>query len=262
LDDKTTVPTVAKPSQIISRFLLQTCHPPPPLGSSILKARKTSAPPKDFSWEYPVPNNEFLGPLNFVVGRNFLKCFAESEILAMESRLDGSLSNDEKHELLLKLLREKLEAEDKAAAPQTLCDVNHKAWDDIQLGIVTMQGQLSHLSDQEATVRLLISARTDPTNLSHFYNLSSILLQQKKYAEAEETALPVKDWLDGKLGKESPQALGSRTTIAQAVWKQGRVERRGDSWRRWRPLLREEARGRLGFIWMSRGRFWGGLEGS
>jgi hypothetical protein len=179
---------------------------------------------KDFSWEYPVPNNEFLGPLNFVVGRNFLKCFAESEILAMEPRLDGSLSNDEKHELLLKLLREKLEAEDKAAAPQTLCDVNHKAWDDIQLGIVTMQGQLNHLSDQEATVRLLISARTDPTNLSHFYNLSSILLQQKKYAEAEETALPVKDWLDGKLGKESPQALGSRTTIAQAVWKQGRVE--------------------------------------
>jgi hypothetical protein len=87
-----------------------------------------------------------------------------------------------------------------------------------------MQGQLNHLSDKEATVRLLISARTDPTNLSHFYNLSSILLQQKKYAEAEETALPVKDWLDGKLGKESPQALGSRTTIAQAVWKQGRVE--------------------------------------
>ena len=164
----------------------------------------------------------------------------------MEPKLDSSLSNDEKHELLLKLPREKLEAEDKAAGPQTLYDINHRAWDKIQLGIVTMQGQLDQLSDQEATVRLLISARTDPTNLSHFYNLSSILLQQEKYAEAEGTALPVKDWLDGKLGKESPQALGSRTAIAQAVWKWGRVEGARGILEEMESIIEGEARGQIG----------------
>jgi predicted Zn-dependent protease len=142
----------------------------------------------------------------------------------METRLDGSLSDMEKHELLLKILNEKLEAGDKAAAPKTLEEVDHKAWDDVMLAVVTMQGQLNRLSDQEATLRLMIDKKADPTNLSHFHNLAEALLRQGKYAEAEDMETKARDWLDGKLGKDSPQSLGARKIIAEAVWKQGRVE--------------------------------------
>lgn len=179
---------------------------------------------KSFSWEYPVPKNAFWGPLDFVVGRNFLKCFSSSELQAMELRLIGSLPNFEKYELLLKILNEKLEASNKAATPRTMQEVDHKAWDDLMLGIVTMYARLNRLSDQESTVRLLIAKRQDPSNLSHFYNLAGVLLEQGKYAEAEERASKARDWLDGKLGKDSPQALGARKIIAEAAWKQGRVE--------------------------------------
>ena len=180
---------------------------------------------KSFAWEYPVPNNAFWGPLDFVAGRNFLKCFSSSELQAMEPRLIGSLPNPEKYELLLKILNEKLEAGDKAAAPKTLQEVDHKVWDDLMLGVVTMYARLNRLVDQESTLCLLIAKRQDPCNLSHLYNLAGVLLEQGKYAEAEEMASEARDWLDGKLGKESPQALGARKIIVEAVWKQGRVEK-------------------------------------
>jgi len=38
----------------------------------------------------------------------------------------------------------------------------------------------------------------------------------------------VKGWLEGKLGKDCPQALGAWRIIVQAVWKQG-AGRRGEA---------------------------------
>lgn len=137
----------------------------------------------------------------------------------MEPRLDSSLSNDEKYELLMKLLEEKLEAGD---GDKRLYETNYQQWDGIWLGIATMRARLG--MDDEETIRMLVERRKDKTNLSHLHNLSAVLLKKGKYAEAEEKAEKVKEWLDGKLGRDSPQALGSRKIIAQAVWKQGRVE--------------------------------------
>jgi tetratricopeptide (TPR) repeat protein len=89
-----------------------------------------------FSWEYPLPDNEFWNTLDFVVGRNFLQCFSEDEIKQMH--FDDTLSKRGKLELLLNLLREKLSSQDAAAAPQTLYCVNYAAWDKLLLGISTM----------------------------------------------------------------------------------------------------------------------------
>jgi hypothetical protein len=72
---------------------------------------------KNFSWEYPVPDNGFRNILDFVVGRNFMQCFSEDEMKQMH--FDDTLSKRGKLGLLLNLLREKLSSQDAAAAPQT-----------------------------------------------------------------------------------------------------------------------------------------------
>lgn len=187
---------------------------------------------KNFSWEYPVPTNEFWNPLDFVVGRNFLQCFSADEIARLP--LDSTLNKDGKLELLLQLLQERLSSRDAAAAPRTLYDVNYEAWDKLLLGICTMQGQLGQSAEAEKTIRTLVDRRKDKTNLSHLHSLSGLLAEQGRYAEAEETEMPVKLWLDERLGKDSPQALGSRRIIAKVMWKQG-PSRQGEA----RELLAE-----------------------
>lgn len=190
-----------------------------PTGYRYSQGKKDIGEAANFSWEYPVPANEFWNTLGFVTGRSFLQCFSADEIARLP--LDSTLSKSGKLELLLKLLREKLSSQDAAAAPQTPYDVNYEAWDKLLLGIYTMQGQLGQSADAEKTIRMLVDRRKDKTNLSHLHSLSGLLDEQGKYAEAEETEEPVKLWLDERLGKDSPQALGSRRIIVRAIWKQG-----------------------------------------
>jgi hypothetical protein len=174
---------------------------------------------KNFSWEYPVPDNKFWRDLDYVVGRNFLQCFSADEIKLLP--FDDSPSKSDRLELLLRLLREKLSSEDAAAAPQTVYDVNYDAWEKLLLAIYTIQMQQDRHADTEQTIRTLVERRKDKSNLSHFHSLSGLLCNQGRYTEAEETEISVKRWLDEYLGKDSPQALGSRRIIAQSVWKQG-----------------------------------------
>jgi hypothetical protein len=181
---------------------------------------------KNFSWEYPVPINAFWDPLDFLIGRNFLQCFSADEISQLP--LDDSLSKDGKLELLLKLLQDELASEDKAAAPQTLYDVDFPAWDKLLLAIHTMQLRLKRLDSAESTLRELIDRRKDPTNLCHLHSLSCLLEQRGDYMGAEQTERLVKVWLDGKLGNDSPQSLGSRRIIARNLWRQG-GEKRGEA---------------------------------
>jgi hypothetical protein len=95
---------------------------------------------KSFSWEYPVPVNKFWDDLKFTDGRNFLQCFTSDEIEQLP--LDDSRDITGKLELLLKLLQDKLSAEDALASPRTLYDVDFQAWDKLLLGISTIQERL------------------------------------------------------------------------------------------------------------------------
>ncbi|KAJ5615951.1 hypothetical protein N7537_001065 [Penicillium hordei] len=53
--------------------------------------------------------------------------------------------------------------------------------------------------------------------------LAEHLVKTVKYKEAEETELPVCEWMDARphLGKASPQALNVRRIITRALWGQG-----------------------------------------
>ncbi|KAH8682057.1 hypothetical protein BX600DRAFT_447697 [Xylariales sp. PMI_506] len=179
---------------------------------------------KQFSWEYPVPDSPFWNDLPFVVGRNFLTCYSPEEIAALPIDLDSSLDKNTKLELLLNILEEKAKNEDLVASPQTYYDVDYEGWENVWLGISTIQDLLERFDDQEMTVRMLCDRRKDKNNLSHFHSLSVILLRKQQFADAEKTEIPVLKWLEKLLGSDSPQALGSRRIIARAVWQMGRIE--------------------------------------
>ncbi len=73
---------------------------------------------------------------------------------------------------------------------------------------------------------MLCERRRDRGNLSHFHTLAGMLLATGRYEEAEKMEVDVKGWLESKLGKDSPQALGAWRIIVQAVWKQGAGRRK------------------------------------
>ncbi|KAK5652325.1 hypothetical protein OQA88_10675 [Cercophora sp. LCS_1] len=175
---------------------------------------------KNFSWEYPVPDNAFWNDLKFVIGRNFLTSFSPEEISQLPIDPNSTQSKSEKLELLLHLLREKIAAQDAEALPQTFYDINYEAWETTWLAVHTLQYELG-LPEAEQTIRMLIDKRKNKANLSHFHTLSVVLFEKGRYADAEEMERPVLEWLVGRLGDTSPQALGSRRIIARAIWKQG-----------------------------------------
>lgn len=182
---------------------------------------------KNFTWEYPVPDNAFWNDLKFVVGRNFLSSFSPEEISQLPIDPNSTQSKSGKLELLLQLLQEKIAAQDAESSPQSFYDTDYEAWETTWLAIHTMQYELG-LPEAEQTIRMLIDRRKNKANLSHFHTLSVLLFEQGQYAEAEEMERPVLDWLVSRLGDTSPQALGSRRIIARAIWKQG-PERRAEA---------------------------------
>jgi hypothetical protein len=187
------------------------------------KNKKDVGEAKNFSREYPVPDNEFRNTLDFVVGRNFMQCFSEDEMKQMH--FDDTLSKRGKLGLLLTLLREKLSSQDAAAAPQTLYYVNYAAWDKLLLGIYTGQILLGHVEEAEKTIRTIVDQRKDKTNLSNLHSLSFLLEQQGKYAEAEDTEVSVIRWLHEQLGKDSPARVGVKEDHSPGYVETDAIER-------------------------------------
>lgn len=87
-----------------------------------------------------------------------------------------------------------------------------------------MQHELGR-SEADEAMRMMYERRKDKANLSHLHTLAALALEKGRYAESEKAGTEVLVWLEEKLGKDSPQALGSRRIIAQALWKQGTSRR-------------------------------------
>lgn len=176
---------------------------------------------KNFNWEYPVPVNSFWNDIDFNTARSFFLAFSNEEIEKLPSQLDqeGSLGQKEKLELLLKILRSKLETEDQVNAPKTFYNVNYKAWVKVWLGIAGLQSAL-HDPEVEETLRMLINKREDKEDMSQVHGLAGVLFDKGKYTEVEELEPRAIEWLDKKLGKSSPQAISARQLLAEAIWKQ------------------------------------------
>jgi hypothetical protein len=190
------------------------------------------AAPQKFAWDYDVPNDAFWDSLPFTTGRNFLQCFSASELDAsVSSRLDPSLSTDEKHRLLLELAEQKLAREEAAAQTsdqKPLHEKNYDLWQKLMLALETMQHSLGLLADEEKTLSAML-AHPRPgqaKNWSALNMMSRLLQDQGRYAEAERAALEVQPWMEEhpQLGRGSPPAMGNMRMILTAVWKQRRYD--------------------------------------
>ncbi|KAK3389314.1 hypothetical protein B0H63DRAFT_463373 [Podospora didyma] len=211
----------------------------------------TSKEAQAFSWEAPVPVNRFWDDFDYCLSRNFLGNFTNDELRSQQSAIDpdSEAPKTEKLELLLRLLEEKLATEEEVSvvwfdAPLHVRE--YKRWQSLVQGIYTMQDALDRLDDAEKSIRLLVdrcppgggqqdengssSSLVSSANVGALHMLGDHLVKMKKFVEAEETALPVREWMDAspKLGRDSPQALGSRRIILRALWGQG-PERKADA---------------------------------
>jgi hypothetical protein len=180
-----------------------------------------------FSWEYPVPDNTFWKDLSFTLGSNFLSNYSEEEIQKLPINPDSTSKKDEKLNQLLQLLQERLAEKNLEAAPRTLYDVDFPTWNKLYLPMFEIQSELG-LPIAETTLREMCDRRKDKSNLSQIHTLAGLLVKKGEYAEAEKLETEVKPWMEGKLGKDSPQALSAARILLEAVWRQ-EIERRGEA---------------------------------
>lgn len=184
---------------------------------------------RHFSWEYPVPDNDFWRDLPYSLSRNFLQSFPSEKLKQLSHRFDDTLGRVAKLELLAELLRDELKEQDDAAASgesgRTFYDVDYIRWRAVWLAIASAQLELGQGAAAEDTLRMLHEKRRDPANLSHLHSLASLLLARGAYAETEKMETDVRAWLDGCLGRDSPQALSARRMLAEATWRQGSTRR-------------------------------------
>jgi hypothetical protein len=178
----------------------------------------------DFSWEYPVPDDEFWNTLKYATSRNFFQSFTPEELAPM--KFDPKLNQTEKLQLLSKLLQDKLAFKDAEHAPKHLYVVNYPLWMKIMVAQWSMQHDLDNEEELEKISLDMLDKNPDPKNLSALNILVHLREKQGRYKEAGETLrADVLPWMRNHetLGVDSPQALGTMRRLVVCAWKQGKV---------------------------------------
>ena len=193
----------------------------------------TSEAAKAFTWELPVPVNNFWDSFEYCVAGSFLWNFTDKEYEKLP--IDPDCTDDQRTKSLfcIQLLKDKLAEEEAVTSPpNSLHTIDYKRWYRLWQGIYTMQNVID-LPEAEQTVRMLVATRPAQnfeSNVVPPHMLADHLVKIGKYEEAEEIERPVLVWMDAKphLGKESPQAINARRIIAKALWFQG-LSRRAEA---------------------------------
>ena len=179
-----------------------------------------------FEWDFDVPTDGFWEDLDYRLIKAFLQCYAEPEIVEMT--FDETLSTDDKLASLLKYLENTLANKENKSRLETglpLKEYDNNAWRTILLGLGTIEYFLGHWEAEERYARERYENGPDGAkDMSALQELSIVMERQGKYSEGESMAKSVLEWMDElpKLGRDSPQAIGSACVLAICVWKQGR----------------------------------------
>lgn len=157
--------------------------------------------------------------------QNVQRIFTDAEVLALGLDEHAPKSTDEKLRFLLQLVEQKL-ATLEAATPRGLRQTDWPLWVNIMAAIFELQ-QTLNMREADVTLDTLIGHGKDGgKNYAFVYQLARVKLQSGQYSEAEALAKETLPWMEKHeaLGKDSPQALGARRIILQAVAKQGRTD--------------------------------------
>jgi hypothetical protein len=177
-----------------------------------------------FSWEFPVPDNDFWRSFRYPSARNFIQCFTEDEIKAFQlHERHGTESPEAKQKLLINALQEHMKSEETDNQP--LYKTDNASWVRHMMAVTALY---SETGDLDAQIQMAETLREHADNpISHEHSLASMLIQRGQpgdFQKAEEFEGPFLAYVDKRLGQDSPQSLSSRRITAKAVWMQDRQD--------------------------------------
>ncbi|KAF2268685.1 hypothetical protein CC78DRAFT_540537 [Lojkania enalia] len=160
----------------------------------------------NFSWEHPVPDNDFWRSFRYPSARNFLQCLSPKEADALQlNEKYSSLPLEEKQSVLVKTLEDRIKREEIDRKP--FRETNHAAWRKTMLAISSMYYDAGKLDETMKIAEMLIEHRVDKSNPSFHHSLATMPVDRGEsddFVRAEEMELACTVWLDEILGKDSP----------------------------------------------------------
>jgi len=90
-----------------------------------------------------------------------------------------------------------------------------------------LQKEFGSGKEARETIHLLISANGGRDNVAAQQSYAHQLIDEGDFVEAEKVICPACEEIDGygNLGRDSPQGTGSRGTLLEALWGQGKERR-------------------------------------
>lgn len=176
-----------------------------------------------FEWDFDVPDTPFWKDFDMRVARNFITCYEPGELDNIPFSKYAGLPETDKLKFLLSELESRLSAHEAAVAPEKLHQANPVAWSRLLLGMSTLQKFLGMSQEEAETIRVMLSTTEGNARVPWLNMLADLDVRNGNFAEAESLAREVLPWMQKheRLGRDSPQALGTTRTIIRSMWKQG-----------------------------------------
>ncbi|POS77480.1 hypothetical protein DHEL01_v204114 [Diaporthe helianthi] len=190
---------------------------------------KNPSAPK-FSWDYDVPEIPFWSNLKYTTGRNFLQCYDEAEIRAMDPDFErrGTSAKQDRLQFLLEKLDVTFSARDTAAGPGGLATTDYPQWMRMTLARMTLLSELGMQAEQEAAIQAMMDtpnpAKPGVVNISAVNMMAGLKEEQGLFSEAGELSRKVVPAFDEMMGPDSPPSQGARRNLVSCIWKAGKPD--------------------------------------
>ncbi|RDW69106.1 Tetratricopeptide repeat [Aspergillus mulundensis] len=176
--------------------------------------------------EITPPSGPFWASLDPTVASTVAAVLTPQELDNL--KLDPSASNSTKLNALETALAAKLSNAETSSKPSTLHSTDYNTWKALKSSLFHVHKGLGNIDEQE---KILLELVNNPgpgplgRDLAALHNLSALYEETGQYKEAESNARKALTDIQAhsRLGKDTPQALGSLRVLIKALWKQGKV---------------------------------------
>ncbi|KXS96189.1 hypothetical protein AC578_2674 [Pseudocercospora eumusae] len=192
-----------------------------------------TAAAQKFPWDFDKPKTAFWDDIGWKEGRAFFGAFpddacAESTLAdKLESSTD--LPTDAKLQILLDILQQRLRDEEALAAdrvpPSSLVESDYRAWRRLWHAIYVIKSHQGRHDEEERIIEMLMETQSSDgeKDLSAHHSMCFILVDKKRFEEAEVMCWDVLNWLDNHpmCGPSSPQSLSIRRLLVKIACQTG-----------------------------------------
>jgi hypothetical protein len=168
--------------------------------------------------------------MKYTTGRNFLQCYNEEEIRAMDPDFErlGTAAKQDRLRFLLEKLEATFSARDAAVKPAGLAATDYVQWMTLTLARMTVLSDLGREAEQEAAIQAMMDtpnpAKLGVVNISAVNMMANLKEEQGLFAESEELSRKVVPVFDEMMGPDSPPSQGTRRCLIRCIWKAGKPE--------------------------------------